>query len=464
MKTILYLMVFATIAISSLSISTYSPALAAKEQLKAPSAAAVLSQRDRIAPENRMMNERLEKLLPQLMAETNIDLWLVMAREYAEDPVFFSLVPQPVFAARRTTMLAYHLKDDGTVDALSVNTYPFGDPYRSVWSGGDLDEQWQALGSLIGELNPERIGINTSRDWPVADGLTKGLHNRLLEVLPNGFEEKLVSAQDLVVRWVETRSELERAVYPHVFQLARSVIAEAFSSKVITPGVTSTDDVAWFLRQRFDELNLPVWFMPYVNFQREGIECTKDNPFCASSGIILPGDVLHTDVGICYLRLCTDTQEMAYVLKPGESGVPEDLQNALAVGNQWQDHLTSSFKTGLTGNQILAATQRKDDAANVDGSTYTHPIGFFGHAPGPTIGMWDNQGETPVRGDWPLHANTAYAIEGNIRYELPLWSGQGVRIKLEQGAIFDGERVIYLAGRQTQWHVIGVDTAATPNQ
>ena len=111
---------------------------------------------------------------------------------------------------------------------------------------------------------------------------------------------------------------------------------------------------------------------------------------------------------------------MAYVLKPGESGVPEDLQNALAVGNQWQDHLTSSFKTGLTGNQILAATQRKDEAANVDGSTYTHPIGFFGHAPGPTIGMWDNQGETPVRGDWPLYANTAYAIEGNMRYELPM--------------------------------------------
>lgn len=464
MKTILYLMAFVTIATSSLSITAYSPALVAKEQLKAPSAASVLSQRDRIAPENRMMNERLEQLLPQLMAETNIDLWLVMAREYAEDPVFFSLVPQPVFAARRTTMLAYHLKDDGTVDALSVNTYPFGDPYRSVWSGGDLDEQWQALGSLIGELNPERIGINTSRDWPVADGLTKGLHKRLLEVLPSGFEDRLVSAQDLVVRWVETRSELERAIYPHVFQLARSVIAEAFSSKVITPGVTSTDDVAWFLRQRFDELNLPVWFMPYVNFQREGIQCPKDNPFCASSGIILPGDVLHTDVGICYLRLCTDTQEMAYVLKPGESGVPEDLQNALAVGNQWQDHLTSSFKTGLTGNQILAATQRKDEAANVDGSTYTHPIGFFGHAPGPTIGMWDNQGETPVRGDWPLYANTAYAIEGNIRYELPLWNGQGVRIKLEQGAIFDGERVVYLAGRQTQWHVIGVDTAPAPNQ
>jgi Xaa-Pro aminopeptidase len=459
-----YLLSVAALILSTLSVLGFAAPLAAQAQVTAPTAAAILDQRARIEPENRMMNHRIEQLLPQLMSETNIDLWLVMAREYAEDPVFFSLVPQPVFAARRTTMLLYHLKDDGTVDALSVNTYPFGEPYRSVWSGGDLDEQWQALGNLITELNPKRIGINTSRHWPVADGLTQGLHKRLLEVLPDDVEQRLVSAEELVVRWVETRSEEERAVYPHVFQLARSVIAEAFSSKVVTPGVTSTDDVAWYIRQRFHELDLPVWFMPYVNFQRQGVECAKDNPFCASTGLILPGDVLHTDVGICYLKLCTDTQEMAYVLKSGESEVPQDLKDALAIGNQWQDHLTSSFKTGLTGNEILAATQRKDAAAGVDGSTYTHPIGFFGHAPGPTIGMWDNQGKTPVRGDWPLYANTAYAIEGNIRYELPLWNGQGVRIKLEQGAIFDGERVIYLGGRQTEWHVIGPKTAPSANQ
>jgi hypothetical protein len=342
---------------------------------------------------------------------------------------------------------------------LSVNTYPFGAPYKSVWTGGNLDKQWQALGDLIGELNPKAIGINTSRNWPVADGLTEGLHRRLLEVIPDGFEDRLVSAEQLVVRWVETRTKEEQAVYPHVFQLARSVIAEAFSSKVITPGVTSTADVAWFLRQRFNDLDLPVWFMPYVNLQREGIACDTDNPFCATSGIIQPGDVLHTDVGICYLKLCTDTQEMAYVLKPGESDVPKGLKDALVVGNEWQDALTSSFETGLTGNQILAATQRKANSAGIDSSTYTHPIGFFGHAPGPTIGMWDNQGETPVRGDWPLYANTAYAIEGNIRYELPEWANQGVRIKLEQGAMFDGKRVIYIAGRQTQWHLIGPKTA-----
>ena len=447
------------IALAGLLLVSFVPQVSqADTALTTAPAASVLEQRARIEPENRIVNYRLEQLLPELMAESDIDLWLVMAREYADDPVFLTLVPQPVFTARRTTMLLFQLQDDGTVRPLSVNTYPFGDPYETAWSGGDLDEQWQALGDLIGELDPERIGINTSRHWPTADGLTEGLHTRLLEVLPQGFEQRLVSAEELVVRWLETRSEPELAVYPHVFKLARSVLAEGFSSKVITPGVTTTDDVAWFLRQRFHELDLPVWFMPYVNLQREGVACGADEPFCGISGIIQPGDVLHTDVGICYLKLCTDTQEMAYVLKPGESEPPQGLKDALATGNQWQDMLTGSFRTSLTGNEILAATQRKAEQAGIESSTYTHPIGFFGHAPGPTIGMWDNQGETPIRGDWPLYPNTAYAIEGNIRTAVPEWDGQAVRIKLEQGAIFDGERVIYLAGRQTEWHLIGPKT------
>ena len=449
----------ATILAGGLITAWTSEAAVAGKQLTAAPAAAVLDQRARIGPENRIVNQRLEQLLPELMTETGIDLWLVMAREYADDPVFLTLVPQPVFTARRTTMLLFHRQDDGTVRALSVNTYPFGDPYETAWSGGDLNEQWQALGELIGELNPERIAINTSGDWPTADGLTQSLHARLLEVLPEGFNQRLVSAEQLVVRWLETRIDSERAIYPHAFKLARSVIAEGFSSIVITPGVTTTDDLAWFLRQRFHELDLPVWFMPYVNLQREGVSCDADNPFCGISGVIQPGDVLHTDVGICYLKLCTDTQEMAYVLKPGESDVPPGLKQAMATGNQWQDLLTGSFETGLTGNEILAATQRKASDAGIESSTYTHPIGFFGHAPGPTIGMWDNQGETPVRGDWPLYPYTAYAIEGNIRTAVPEWGGQAVRIKLEQGAIFDGERVIYLAGRQTEWHIVGPKTA-----
>jgi len=415
---------------------------------------AVLPMRERPAVENRMLSERLHSLLPDLMRETGIDMWLVLAREYAEDPVYYSLVPQPTHAARRTTMLVFHRQADGSVDKLTVNRYPLGEPYESVWSGGDLDAQWQALGELIAARNPERIGINSSRHWPVADGLTHGLHQRLLEVLDDDLQQRLVSAEDLFIRWLETRSESELAVYPQIVALARSVIAEAFSNHVITPGATSTDDVAWYIAQRFTDLNLPIWFQPYVNRQRRGDNCAADDTFCGQSGLIMPGDVLHTDVGICYLKLCTDTQEMAYVLRPDENRVPDGLRAALATGNRWQDLLTTEFVSGRSGNEILRRAQAASAAAGIVSNIYTHPLGMFGHAPGPAVGMWDLPAAVPHTGERKLYPNTAYAIEGNIKQALPEWDDELVAIKLEQSAWFDGQRVIYLAGRQTRWHVI----------
>lgn len=389
------------------------------------------------------------------MADAELDMWLVINREYAEDPVFLSLVPQSTFAARRTTMLVFNRLPSGQVEKLSVNTYPFGDPYTSEWSGGDLEQQWQALAELIADRDPQRIGINVSKHWPEADGLTQGLHNRLVDILPEPYHSRLQPAEELVVRWLETRTEDELSAFVTAVSLARGVIAEAFSSKVITPGATTTDDVAWYIRERFETLGLAAWFMPYVTFQREGKTCTDEQPFCSvNEGVIERGDVLHTDVGICYLKMCTDTQEMAYVLKIDEEQAPQGLKNALKTGNQWQDLLTAEFVTGRSGNEILAATIEANQAAGIQSSTYTHPIGFFGHAPGPTIGMWDNQGPTPINGDWPLHPNTAYAIEGNIKQRVAEWNDQTVQIMLEQSAYFDGERVIYFAGRQTQWHLI----------
>lgn len=415
----------------------------------------VLPERQRVEPINRMLEDRLDNLLPALMRAADIDLWLVINREYAEDPVYLTLVPEPVFAARRTTMLLFYDRGpDLGIERLTVSRYPLGDLYEAAWEGGDLETQWQRLAELVAERKPRRIGIDTSRHWPVADGLTASLHQRLLEALGPEMAEHVVSAEDLVIRWIESRTALELESYPQIVGLARGVISEAFSERVITPGVTTTEDIAWFIRQRFASLGLPIWFMPDVNLQRPELPCTSESPFCGASAVVQRGDVLHTDVGICYLRLCTDTQEMGYVLRLGEARVPEGLVRALADGNRWQDLLTAEFSTGRSGNEILLAARRGAEAEGLVASIYTHPLGFFGHAPGPTIGMWDNQERTPVRGDWPLFDNTAYAIEGNIKAQVPEWDNQWVQIKLEQSAVWDGTRILYLAGRQTRWHVV----------
>ncbi len=418
--------------------------------------AAVLPVRERVEVVNRMVRDRLENVLPGLMREVGLDMWIVINREYVEDPVYLTLVPEPVFSARRTTMLVFFDRGpEKGVERLTVSRYPLGGLYDAAWEGGSLDAQWEALGAIVREREPRRIGVNRSRHWSFGDGLTAGLHARLLEALGPDLAERVESAEALCVRWLETRTALELEVYPQAVELARGVIAEAFSNRVITPGATTTQDVAWYIQQRFEELDLPPWFHPDGNVQRRGVAHDVDDPFFGDDDtVIRRGDVLHTDVGLCYLRLCTDTQEMGYVLRAGEEDVPAGLKHALAVGNRWQDLLTDAFVTGRTGNEILAAARAAAEAEGILSSVYTHPIGFFGHAAGPTIGMWDEQGPTPVRGDWRLFPDTAYAIEGNVKVQVPEWGGQWVQIKLEQSAVFDGERVTYLAGRQTRWHVV----------
>ncbi len=408
--------------------------------------------------QNRLLEERLDSLLPRLMRETGVDMWLVIAREYNDDPVFLSLVPKPRFTARRTTMLVFFDRGDAGIERLTVSRYPLGAMYEAAWEGGDLDAQWERLVEVIAERDPQTIAVNTSDTWPVADGISHSLHSKLAGSLSPELKTRLQSSERLVVRWMETRTEGEVEVWQRAVAIARETIARAFSSEVITPGVTTVGDVSWFIRTRFEEEGLEPWFHPDVNRQWQGADFAENAPFLGDGsrdGIIRRGDVLHTDVGLCYLGLCTDTQEMGYVLKLGESEPPAGLRQAMRTGNQWQDALTAEFVTGRTGNEILAAAQDSLEKMGIQHAIYTHPLGVYGHAPGPTIGMWDNQGPTIGRGDWPLYPMTGYAIEGNVVVRVPEWNNQRVQLKLEQSALFDGNTVHYLAERQKALHVVG---------
>ena len=251
--------------------------------------------------------------------------------------------------------------------------------------------------------------------------------------------------------WLETRIPDEMAVYPMIVRLAHDILAEGLSEAVIQPGVTTTADVEWWYRERIRALRLTTWFHPGVSIQRAEA-AVRDGDFSAppEATVIRPGDLVHVDFGIAYLRLHTDTQQHAYVLRPGEVDAPEGLRRALAVGNRAQDLLTAAFRTGRSGNDILRAAREQAAAGGIRATFYTHPIGFHGHGAGPTIGMWDRQDGVPGRGDYPLFPHTAYAIELNTAVDLPEWGGQTIRIMLEEDAYFDGETVRYLDGRQTR--------------
>lgn len=405
----------------------------------------ILSQRDQARVIDELLEDRLVNLLPGLMKREGIDMWIVISREYNEDPVIEMLLPATWMAARRTTMLVMFNKGN-QMEYLAVARYDVGKVFKRAWNPEEQPDQWARLGKIIEERNPKKIGINKSPDWGHTDGLTANDFDNLMRVLPKKLQGNVVSAQKLAVAWLETRSDKEMVIYPQICRIAHQIIAEGFSDKVIQPGVTTTEDVVWWYRERIKELKLDTWFHPSVSVQRNVPDAELSK--LPQPVVILPGDLLHVDFGITYLRLNTDTQEHAYVLKPGETDVPGYLQAAFKKGNRLQDIFTNNFKEGKTGNQVLAESRAQAIAEGITPSIYTHPIGYHGHAAGTTLGMWDMQGGVPGTGDYPLHLNTAYSIELNCTVRVNEWN-KDVRIALEEDAYFDKSGVWYIDGRQT---------------
>ncbi len=413
----------------------------------------ILSQREQAAVIDEWLEERIQTLLPTLMDRTEIDMWVIISREYNEDPVIKTFLPATWHAARRRTMLVlYKAPGSAVVETYAVARYDVGKSFKKAWDPDTQPDQWKRLSELIAEKNPKKIGLNIAEDFGHADGLNVTEYNTLKSYLPENFQSKITSAQNLAVGWLETRTSSEMATYRHLQTIANDIIADGLSEEVITPGVTTTDDVVWWYRERIKALKLETWFHPSVDIQRADPASQgqlRSFAVKADSEVIMPGDMLHIDFGISYLRLNTDTQQLAYVLKLGENEVPQYLKDAMKVGNRLQDILTSQFVTGRTGNQILKETRKVMDAEKIKGSIYSHPLGVHGHASGPTIGMWDNQEDTPGAGDYPLYPNTVYAIELNAVVFLKEWNKE-LRVQLEEGASFDGENVTYLNGRQVE--------------
>jgi Xaa-Pro aminopeptidase len=419
--------------------------------------AQVLSPRDQSRVIDEILQERMDNLLPVLMDRTGIDMWVVISREYNEDPVLKTMLPSTWLSARRTTMLVFY-RDAArkTIEKLAIARYNVGESIKAAWDMQKFPNQWDALLDVIKSRNPKKIGINTSAHFGHADGLDHTHHTLFMNMLSPELRAKVVSAEPLAVAWLESRTDREMQVYTQLVDITHAIIEEGFSEKVITPGITTTDDVVWWFRKKIRDLGLDTWFHPSVSVQRndpENFEHLRSFSNRPKDDLIRPGDLLHVDIGITYLRLNTDIQQHAYVRKPGEEALPNSIRKAMENGNRLQDILTSQYKTGRTGNQILLAALEQAKKEGIAATIYTHPLGLHGHAAGPTIGLWDQQGGVPGSGDYPLYPRTAYSIELNAATEIPEWK-KTIRIMLEEDGYYDESGFRYISGRQKEIYLI----------
>ena len=410
----------------------------------------ILSLKDRATLIEKIQKDRLDNLLPELMSKNGIDMWIIITREYNEDPIIKTLLPPTWLNARRRTILVFSF-DESTkkTESVAISRYNFGKNIKSIWDKEKNPNQMLALKDYIDKVNPKKIGLNYSENFALIDGISKSDYELFYSSISNDIKQRIVSAENLGIQWIETRTKLEKEIYKDLVSITQNIINEAFSNKVIEPGKTTTDDVVWWMREKVLELKLKTWFHPTVDVQRN-----EQSDLYAFDGkskydIIQPGDLVHCDFGISYLTLNTDCQQIAYVLKSDEKEAPEFLTKALKDANKLQDILTSEFELDKTGNEILLNSLKIAKVKGLDPQIYTHPLGTFGHSAGTTIGMWDSQEGVPIKGDVLMKYNTVYAIELNNKSFIKDWNKE-VRIMLEEAGLFEENGFKYINGRQEE--------------
>ncbi len=404
------------------------------------------------------LEARLDRLLPALMREHGVEMWLLSMREYGEDPVFWSLAGPTTFAARRRSIYIFHDRGPEVgVDRIALGGTSQGGLYEVVretdpWADEPEvwgEEQWRQLRRELEERDPATIALNIDEHHAFADGLSAGEREALERALGPEFVKRVVRRPELAIDFLAMRIPEMMPRYRQIMETVHAVIARAFSRAVIEPGVTTTEDVVWWLRERVRELGLTTWFQPSVSVQRAG-GAPEGEPV-----VIEPGDVLWTDFGMVFMNLHTDTQHLGYVLREGEAEPPAGIRRCLATSNRMQDLLLEEMEPGRTGNEILAAMLGRMEEEGIEGTVYTHPIGDHGHGAGPLIGLWDRQEGVPVRGDLALKPLTWHSIELQAAVPIPEWGGRELSCRQEEEAYLDerGEPH-WVFRRQERFHLV----------
>ena len=393
---------------------------------------------------NQVRNDKFDLVLPEAMRENNIDMWILTNREGNLDPLYSDMGEGYVIDR------GYYIFTDRGGErieraCLGVSGYLLREGGSYDYFGG-ADE----LKEFVAERDPKRIGLNISKHIGGADGLTHSAYLELAEILGKKYADRFVSAEKLVSDFRSRRVASEIAIYGEAGELSYTIAEKAFSNAVITPGVTTLENVAWWMKEELFKNNLGSSFgMPSVYITGpEGVVATS------TDRIIQRGDVLMLDWGVGLMNMYTDMKRMAYVLKEGETEVPAGIQNAFDQGVKVRDILKKTIKPGLTAKQaedaiydaLAKAGFNKMEAFNkpttldkTDVIIGCHSVGNWGHGIGPSIAFFN-----PVRLGYELKPTNLISIELFAYTKVPEWGGKKLRVPLEDDAVVTERGVEWL--------------------
>lgn len=418
----------------------------------------ILSVRERVELVNTLTLKRLDLLIPKFMRQTGLDMWIIACNEDDLDPIFKTMIPYGQWCPITQIIVFFDRGPEKGVERLNVSRTGMPDFFKNVWDAAAWDNekkesQWACMGRIIRERDPKKIGINEGGIQWAAGGLTVVLKKRLVDAIGPDHASRLTSAEPLAILWAETLLNEEIKLMERAAALSHAIIAETFSTKVITPGQTTMDDLRFHYWQRVADFGLELAFYPFFSIRERRPDVIER--YGKSDKVIRPGDFIHCDVGLKYLYYNSDHQEWAYVPRVGETDVPETFKKIMSEGNRLQDIYCGEFKSGLTGNQLLSNILKTAREKGIPKpKIYSHSLGYFLHEPGPLIGLPWEQVNIPGRGDVKLVPNSCFTAELSVTMPVPEWDGKELRLSMEQDIVFSGEKAYFLDGRQTSFHII----------
>lgn len=426
---------------------------------RAPAAPAMVpTWSEQLAVREGWLARRHQLILP-MMRRHGISMWIVVNEEFHDDPVVHTIAPPRPYAGNRDIFV---LVDDGSdrLATFSITGYPeeniraFFEPMPDGRNPGKM------LAQLVERFQPKTIGLALDGSRGVTRGLTHATWQELVTWLGPDTSRRFVSAADLIEEYFDTRIPEEKAAYTHLVRITDEIARTALSARVITPGKTTVGDIRRFLFDEYARRGARTWFQPDIRVQRRepgNHEVGKHAATPSSPGpaleatVVQRGDVLHVDMGISAMGFDTDWQKMAYVLRPGETDVPEGLKRAMANTNALQDAvMLTCSRPGRLNTDVADCAMAEMERRGIEARIYSHPIGVQGHG----LGAGINSGGAPGQPGKPLRLGSYISIELNTATTVPEWDGRKVWVMMEDDAWLDESGWRFFRPRQESWYLI----------
>lgn len=418
--------------------------------------------KERFEIQKSIISDKLGKSLLPAMRNQGIDMWIVLDRENNPDPLHVELGGG--FSGVRAAFIFF---DNGSDMPEKIYYGSHEQPANSVVSqiydekiyyGYSKEGLTPHLRKVIVDKDPKRIAVNTSHTLPEADGLTVGLRNFLVDTIGPKYADRIVSAELVVRDFRLNRTELETRLYTELLEWSARWMEEALSTANIVTGETTAEDIAYWLQDR--ALELGVTGGGTVRVIREGVLLPIHDPLIT----VEPGDIIGIDGGLDYLGYAIDIKRTAYILRPGETVMSENLLAAWRAAHDMGDIYASKMVPGSIGHENWSAINAEAEKLGYravgpdsggDAVTANQPeVGIYGHSVGNVahdIGARVAADLPFAYGDrvrFPLVANEWASIELHVSTPIPEWGGKTWYARFEETAQITEDGIKWLIPTQ----------------